>query len=70
MDLLGNVKDKIPTTTKLRDITAAAKDMASVHEKISGRNGNGQDVKVLIYAPRLASERDYGVIEVEAQIID
>ena len=70
MDLLGHVKDKIPNTTKLRDITAAAKDMASVHEKISGRNGQNGDVKVLIYAPRLASEHDFETVAVDAQIID
>jgi len=70
MDLLGRVPEAAKTATKLRDISAAAKDMAAVHEKVSGRHGSGQDVKVLIYAPRLASERDYGVIEVEAQIID
>jgi hypothetical protein len=70
LELLTAVPAHVKTATKLRDVASAAKDMATVHEKLTGSKQNGQGVNVLIYAPRVSQESRYATVEVEATIID
>jgi Ca2+-binding EF-hand superfamily protein len=69
-ELLDATKSRITASTKLREIASAAKDMATVHEKLSGHRREGNQANILIYAPRLVKEENFEVIEVEAQVVE
>lgn len=54
-----------------RDLTGAAKDLATIHEKLQPKQllSNNEGPTVVIYTPTVAKESDYHVIEVEHKVV-
>lgn len=61
---LDNLTPEKLEKVKANDLASVAVKMATVHEKISGKNGDSGAVSIVVYAPKMMQERHFDVIEV------
>lgn len=63
LSIIQSIKPRIAEEKKLKNLTSAAKDLASVMDKVIEKK-IGDEAKVIIYAPQLHKHDHYEAIEV------
>jgi hypothetical protein len=63
LEIIQAVQPRIKEEKKLKNLTSAAKDLASVAEKLSEKR-LGSNASVVVYAPQISQENRYESIEV------
>lgn len=74
LDSLASLFDQAITADKLngmkpREAISAAKDLAAVVERVSDGKKDGPSVKFVVFQPRVRSEEEYEIIDVDAKRI-
>jgi len=66
LEMLGLIKTKDNQNLSTKELASTAKDIASVHEKVSSGNraASGQQMQVIFYSPKEKSESKYDMVEV------
>lgn len=72
LDTLASLFETAITAEKLggmkpRDAVSAAKDLAAVVDRVTPKNGNGPKATFVVFSPRVRSEEEYEVIDVDAR---
>ena len=72
LDSLASLFDSVITENKLsglktREGISAAKDLASVVERIAPKTSGGNNVQFVVFSPRIRSEEEYEAIDITAR---